>query len=74
MTNKRYVSLIRELCEERQITAYDLADLAQTTPSTVYNVMRDITKKPLNTLDALAAALDVGIADLYRVEVENGTN
>lgn len=65
----KLISNVKKLAVSKNLTAYDLAKLAGTTPQTVYGLWsgKDISTKRALTLFIIAKALDVSVEDLCEV-------
>ncbi len=60
---------ILELCNERNISLNYLAHLSAISPSTIKNIMYDVSKNPgIVTIKLLCDGLDISLYDFFNTE------
>lgn len=69
------ISNVKQIATGKGLNPYDLADLANTTPQTVYGLWTgNIYTKWIGTFVQIAKALDCQVEDLFTVSEVNGAN
>ncbi len=65
MTVEEIHGRLRQLMEQRGISAYRLAELSGVTQSSIYNMFERVTMPRLETLDMMCEGMGVSLSDFF---------